>query len=351
MGKFNDSPYFLDIFYRSFDKDIEYMGQDYGHTRYYTTKVLDLEKHNICEEFELQFESSWRGDFLKDSKKAAPTKFEEEREERYTRWVEIHSRAIYALEGHLVRNNFSDDVRKVRKMLLRLWLFLPQEFSRCGTHIDLQKRHVKWITQQTTVSGRLKINDFLDRLVINFCNQDKGALAKRINLFQGDSEIHPTQYRILIRDMLGSGAYAILVKRLLLQTPLLFWPAVFKRGVSSYFEENTKPPDVYYSSIGDLVVQCGNTRWGGGYEVSILWANLLQYENPEDISRCRRAYEYRFIQMPTFVPCETKVGRGKAEDHTDDTGLPRWCLSTPSYDRNMMVSPLLRPTKEDYRTV
>jgi hypothetical protein len=72
MGKFNDSPYFLDIFYRSFDKDIEYMGQDYGHTRYYTTKVLDLEKHNICEEFELQFESSWRGDFLKDSKKAAP---------------------------------------------------------------------------------------------------------------------------------------------------------------------------------------------------------------------------------------------------------------------------------------
>jgi hypothetical protein len=76
-------------------------------------------------------------------------------------------------------------------MLCDLWCFLPQEFSRCGSDFELQKRHVQWITGRTDVSRRNEIDEFLDVLVEKFCNKDKGALAIRIGLFEGDSESKP----------------------------------------------------------------------------------------------------------------------------------------------------------------
>jgi hypothetical protein len=109
--------------------------------------------------------------------------------------------------------------------------------------------------------------------------------------------------------MLTSGAYVFLVKRLLLQTPLLFWPAVFKPGVSRYFEENTKPSEVYYSLDGELVVHCSNTRWGDGYEVSLLWARLLRYQESKHVSRCSRAHEYRFSINISPSKARTNWGR------------------------------------------
>jgi hypothetical protein len=147
-----------------------------------------------------------------------------------------------------------------------------------------------------------------------------GALADRIQLFEKDTECNQIESETLLTDILESGAYRLLVKRLLLQTPLLFWPAVFKSGVSRYFEEEVKPCEVYYSTDGDLVVQCGNTRCNGGYEVTILWSNLLRYEHSEDISRCRRHHEYRFSMSPY------RPSGDRDESHRRQS--PLWRLTT-----------------------
>jgi hypothetical protein len=323
----------LDIKYTAFEYEIQYAKRYHQQLRRHeeltkskeiepvnTHTVLDRSKHRICEDWELEYKSKWRGNFLKEEKRESlekdrkkryeesqtslekrrkkcheesQTSWEKDREKRYKMWLNDHRRAIYALEGYIRRNSFSDD-KDVCGLLRDLWCFLPQEFSPCGTDIKLQRRHILWITRQTTILRRVEINKFLHSLVENFCKQDKGALASRIGLYKGDSESNRYENNLLKEDMLASGAYAFLVERLLLQTPLLFWPAVFKPGVSRYFEENTKPSEVFYPSIHELAVQCSNTRWSGGYEVSILWARSLQYEKSEHISRCSRAHEYRF---------------------------------------------------------
>jgi hypothetical protein len=336
----------LDITYTAFENDIQYAKRYHKelkrhkeltnpvHTKLKDKKpvhmhtVLNRSKHRICEDYELKHKSKWRGNFLqeekmkKDRKKhseESETLWEKDRKERYKVWLNEHKRAIYALEGHFRRNLFSDS-KDIRGMLRDLWCFLPQEFSPCGTDIKLQIRHVQWITRQTTILRRVKINKFLHSVVKNFCTQDKGALASRIGLFIGDSESNRYENNLLKEDMLASGAYAFLVERLLLQTPLLFWPAVFKPGVSKYFEKNTKPSEVYYSCIGELVVQCGNTRWGGGSEVSILWARSLQYQKSEHISRCSRAYEYKF--KLNISPFWGRTNWGRVGDSTNKGELP-----------------------------
>jgi hypothetical protein len=356
-----DYPARLDIRYKAFKDDVKYAKQ-YRNVHKERTEaipthaVLNRSKHRICEDYELECTSTWRGNVLQEYKRESleedrerrsresQTSFEEDREKccedfetsfekvskkryeesqtswekhremRYKVWLNIHKRAIYALEGHFRQNSFSNNI-DIRGMLRDLWCFLPQEFSRCGTDFELQKRHVQWITGRTDVSRRNEINEFLNDLVVNFCKQDQGALATRIGLFEGDSDSTPKQYDLLRKDMLASGAYAFLVKRLLLQTPLLFWPAVFKPGVSRYFEENTKPSEVYYSFDGELVVHCSNTRWDSGYEVSILWARLLEYQESEHISRCSRAHEYRFSL--NFSPSKSKKNWGRVKSSTN----------------------------------
>jgi hypothetical protein len=344
----------LDIRYKAFKDDIEYAERYYRKLNLQkkltspvpTHTVLSRSKHRIYEDWELKHRSTWRGNALQEDKiessekdrkrrleesqtsfkedrkkrhEESQTSWEKDRKMRYKVWLHIHERAIYALEGHFRRNSFSNNI-DIRGMLRDLWCFLPQEFFRCGTDIELQKRHVKWITSRTTVLRRVEINEFLQGLVKNFCKRDNGALADRISLFECDSDIKSDEYDSFKKDMLASGAYAFLVERLLLQTPLLFWPAVFKPGVSKYFEENTKSAEVYYSPIGELVVQCGNTRWGGGYEVSVLWARLRQYEKSEDISRCSRAYEYRFSL--NISPSGARPNWSRVDNLTDESEFP-----------------------------
>ncbi|KAF2022460.1 hypothetical protein EK21DRAFT_95694 [Setomelanomma holmii] len=267
------APFYLDIGYSAFKEDIVNAGhRDDRRERYRRKKIsrayLSLEKYRTCEEYELKFLSKWRGDHLYQLNKEQPLSFKEDIDKRYAVWHSIYDGAIDALESHFSVNGFSTDEDDIRLILLCLWAFLPQEFSRYGTHIDLQKRHVAWMTQRTNIQMRLKIDNFLTRLVARFCDHDKGALADRIQLYEKDSECDPKESETLKTDILESGAYRLLVKRLLLQTPLLFWPAVFKSGVSRYFEGEIKPSEVYYCGEGDLVVQCGNTRCGGGYEIS-----------------------------------------------------------------------------------
>jgi hypothetical protein len=313
----------LDIEYQSFAKDVktaEY--RNYPNRRYQkviSRACIPLEKYKTCEEYELKFSSKWRGEYLQQLKEEQPLSFPKKILKRYAVWHSIHDGAINALESHFSVKGFSTSEDHVRDILLRLWAFLPQEFSKNGTDIALQRRHVKWMTQSTDVSMRLKIDNFLNRLVAKFCDDDKGALTYRIQLWEEDPDGDLKDFELLKADILQSGAYRLLVKRLLLQTPLLFWPAVFKSGISRYFEDEVKPSEVYYSSDGDLVVQCGNTRYAGGYEVTMLWSNLLRYQRLEDISRCKRHIEYRFIR-PTCHP--------SGDDETHGRQSLSWHLKT-----------------------
>lgn len=168
--------------------------------------------------------------------------------------------------------------------------------------------------RKTDLGSRRELDEFLGNPVSKFCTHDDGQPTDRIPLFEGgvedDSESvsRETERDKLRKDMVASGAYQTLVKRQLLQTPLLLWPAVFKSGVSPFLEDYVKPCEVFYSADGELVILCLNMQLQGGYEVYALWQNLLTYEDLVAVKRCTRACELRWEQVP-YVPHQKSTAK------------------------------------------
>jgi hypothetical protein len=320
--------YWLDIQYEAFKDDVEFLPRNFTNQLKQTRRTLSGHKFKRWEEYEIENGSSWRGNYLQEisrNRTESPSK-----EERYGVWTRMHHDAIDALEGHFLRNNYASEMDSIRNKLLHLWNFLPQEFYKYGTGAKLQKRQVRWLTKKTDLTERHQIDKFLENLVSNFCSRDKGELINRLRVFDGGFEDHPESVSIegdrdkLMTDMLESGAYKTTVKRLLLQTPLLFWPAVFKPGVSRFLEERVKPCEVLYSTYGDLVVLCSNMQLRGGSEVLALWENLLKYEDSMKIHECPRFYELRWEQVPLALHQKFKSEQNMVQGHRNTMNRAIW---------------------------
>ncbi|KAF2022472.1 hypothetical protein EK21DRAFT_95684 [Setomelanomma holmii] len=244
-------PFALDTKYLSFSQEIEYAkrhnkqkGFDHDKQRLQQlAHYFSLELYESLEETELKMPSKWRGDYLHDLQTDDRKRFKATVRKRYFGWLTIHDRALSALEGHFRLQELCQDKEDIRTSLLRLWAFLPQDFCPSGEPLHLQERHVKRLLDGTQRSERNQIQDFLSTLVSHFCNVDKGALLERIRLVEQHPDAEPP---VRVADLLATGAYSRLMQRQLLQTPLMFWPAMFKPGVSQYFETEMRPPLVYY---------------------------------------------------------------------------------------------------------
>jgi hypothetical protein len=71
---------------------------------------------------------------------------------------------------------------------------------------------------------------------------------------------------------------AALLKRLLLQTPLIYWPAILVPGISTSFENDDKlktSAEVVQTPF-ELYIDCESTHFKGGYKTLLLWEKLLK---------------------------------------------------------------------------
>jgi hypothetical protein len=122
------------------------------------------------------------------------------------------------------------------------------------------------------------LNDALDEI----CRKvDADTLRKRTNVEDLSDLVTKQQYQDI---------QVILFKRLLLQTPLLFWPAIFQPGISRLVDE---PPSVTgnLGTQSDPCFECVNNHKDRGYEVLVLWEKVVQSQpisfEPEDVkSEC-----------------------------------------------------------------
>lgn len=141
--------------------------------------------------------------------------------------------------------------------------------------------------QTTEIEDRLDINKFLDELTTNFYQPDECYLERNRQLFDMSGPGY-----ISDSTMFQIGAFPILVKRLLLQTPLLFWPAIFKRWICSTFEKSVIPSTVRYSkNRSTIIVKClGN----GGFEVFKVWLDLIKLPSRRETKQYSVDCECRF---------------------------------------------------------
>jgi len=143
-------------------------------------------------------------------------------------------------------------------MILCVWHTFPIRRAHYNIGTESQERQVKRLMRRTDLGSRRELDEFLESPVSKFCTHDDGQPTDRIPLFEGgvedDSESvsRETERDKLSKDMVASGAYQTLVKRQLLQIPLLLWPAVFQSGVSPFFEDYVKPCEAFYSADGEL---------------------------------------------------------------------------------------------------
>jgi hypothetical protein len=213
---------------------------------------------------------------------------------RYNSWLDFNGRALDALLRRFFEAKLVDDIQKARHHLLRLWVFLPLDLSR--TTCELQSYHIDWMIQTTKIEERRGINEFLDALTTNFCQSDECYFERRRELFRISGLEHISQ-----TTMIQIGAYPILVKRLLLQTPLMFWPAIFKRWTCKTFENSVIPSIVSYDKKGStIIVKClGN----GGFEVSQVWLEMIKLPEHRVTEHYLLDCKYRF-KKPSgfFVP-------------------------------------------------
>jgi hypothetical protein len=216
---------------------------------------------------------------------------------RYEKWLEIHARALHALISLFSKHNVSD-VRNANDHLLKLWKFLPLNPSPIASKKSLpkkrlQKIHATWFMEETTLSERKKIDEFLNALV----QKSECLLDSKLPFCGGE-----VRYRHHF-GMVDIGAYQLLLKRHLLETPLRLWPLIFKAAARPEDYDASLLASSVESTWEDgsrVVVECeGN----GGYEVSRLWSSMVdcEFEN-WCIKACPLSWEYEFRMYHGFSP-------------------------------------------------
>ena len=248
-----------------------------------------LEHYKELERCEKRCSSIWREDLLR-----GPVTCTEEY--RYIQWLDIHDHALCELYKIFNKEKEED----VRKYLIGLWPFLPSDLER-GAALEKQADRVKRLTKHTTIKERKDIDDFLNRMLESFCAEDQGDLLKRIKFMRKFSEKSKD-------NVLDAGLYQTLLKRFLLRTPLMFWPAVFRSGVSKIFESYWNN---YLGSQEDYVdfkrdieyyytATCTNKHMdGAGYETLLLWFALLHLKSI--------SFERKHVKAATSVTIPFKL--------------------------------------------
>ncbi|KAF2023090.1 hypothetical protein EK21DRAFT_95197 [Setomelanomma holmii] len=282
-GKHRDEPkplYRLDVTYGAF-KSYFHLAQS-GNDLDDLKGVFSLEDYKTQEEVEMNSGSIWRGDYIANVRDCASSNLED----RYKCWLEIHHRALSALEGYMISKKLFSKRRAgeepVRQQLINLWAILPMDLSFCGVSKQEQERMVKWLSNAEH-RKKQATDRFLDQLVTRFCLNDDGALTKRLKLVDVLGYRKPPFHSAVLE----SKVYPLLVKRRLLQTQILFWPAIFKENVSELFDGsncNFMPFDVQPSLYCGLqkpdmvVLTCKNQHSSDGYETVVLWEKGLAGE-------------------------------------------------------------------------
>jgi hypothetical protein len=225
--------------------------------------------------------SGWRKEYV-SYVKASPI-FHDDITERYNEWVHMHEHALYTLESIFRRKlGYSEEI-DVCVVFIRLWPFLPSGLSRQGMSLEEQKYLVDRMNKSSNTNKEqfILMNNALDEL----CSRvDPDTLQMRTNLENFPALVTRQQYQ---------GLQVILFKRLLLQTPLIFWPAIFEPGISQLVDE---PPSTarILGSQNDPYVACVNTHNDRGYETLFLWEQIVHSRRisfqPEDVDNGSTCY-------------------------------------------------------------
>jgi hypothetical protein len=229
-------------------------------------RVFSLEEYRAQEQVEMRCGSEWRGNYIYNVRNSAFSGLKA----RYTCWLEIHNRALSALEGYMIRKKVVSD--SVRQDLLDLWAILPLDLFPSGVPKHGQERMIRWLTNAEH-DKKQATDRFLDRLVGIICSND-GASKERMQ-FCKKPKVPKPLFRLMVLKV-----YPLLVKRLLLQTPLLFWPAILKSGVSycDIMLANSLPDVCCHSHKQEIVVvTCKNQHIDrDGFETICLWKKGLK---------------------------------------------------------------------------
>jgi hypothetical protein len=173
--------------------------------------------------------------------------------------------------------------------LLKLWKFLSLNPSHITPKKSQQKIHAKWMMDEKDPVKLKQIDGFLNKLVKNFCSEQ--VFDSKLPLYKGE-----TQWRHH-SAMVDIGAYQLLLKRHLLETPLRLWPLIFNAAARPKDYETS----LLASSVGSIwdsgsrvFVEC---KGRGGYEVLRLWSNMV---NGKSIANCPSKWTYSFTLAPDF---------------------------------------------------
>lgn len=226
-----------------------------------------FEWYLYMEQCELRVGSSWRPEYIYNIKRNNPL-FHAQEETRYTEWLEIHRYVLQALEEH-IQDTLGIKSFDVVAILTSLWPFLPWEPSESGVPGDLQCVQVRRMLGKTKVDDRKKIDVFLNH-VVEACISRSGDLPRRLRLHSFDV---PYQYR--------SSFQLRLLKRILLQTPLMFWPMILARDKLSTQNDYGKGFEVHMTEDQtDVRVLFRNMHLDRGHEVLYLWKKLRLSQAP-----------------------------------------------------------------------
>ncbi|KAF2023579.1 hypothetical protein EK21DRAFT_94791 [Setomelanomma holmii] len=165
---------------------------------------------------------------------------------RYYEWGMVHKHTFYALEEYL-KNELG--MGNVHDHLIRLWLFLPMHLSGRGLSKKCQRKQVACMLQYTTIEERKATDKFLLELCVKAIQHAHTIFEDRKAVYDFPSDLcegvprHMRQTRTTLEYPAGFSKTQYLfqfatrlLSRLLLQTPLMFWPAVLIPGISKKFE-------------------------------------------------------------------------------------------------------------------
>jgi hypothetical protein len=207
-------------------------------------------------------------------------------QDAYKRWILLHSRSLPSLIEYLA-SVISVPVKYVELNLLRLWRFLPLDLEHGGSSQYLQVRRARYISRYS-----LQILDELDTFLLK--------TSKKLNTNNPKAYILETPDE-LANDIVQHDVGATLLKRELLETPLLNWGHLLRRthtkeGPRSHIQKAS----ICRRRMNKLCVTCENTN--EGFEVLGLWKLLVDGEVISERFMDRNSQKGAIIRMVFSYP-------------------------------------------------
>ena len=248
-------------------------------------KRFTPEMYELIEEREEEHRSKWRGDHI--STISHDPSFYKHLRSRYKHWLGLSSTALSVFEACLAETDFdTGDMIELRSSLLQLWAFLPTDLHPAGVPDELQWKQIERFRKlHPKVDTFERIDRCLEHMLDHLHKQPN--VGEHLKLFKETGDLKKD-------DLVKSGAYKILLKRFLLQTPLLFWPSIFIPNAmkSEHLELLHRYPNevmiVDNPFYIDVFCQNHNMWDGDGTEVLSVWnRDMLQHKRISDFGAAR----------------------------------------------------------------